>query len=224
MDLVVVPARKNSSRLKNKNILKIGKKALIEYTLNFIKKLKFENIVISTDSIIIKNIAKKMDFNVDYNRPSSLSKNTTKMADTVLHVANWFEKKNKVKVENIILFQPTSPLRSKKNISKAIKIYKSKKIQSLTSVTKINLNNSNDVNFLSRKINKISIIKHQSKLYRIDGNIYIIKKKILKKFRKFTIPRKTYLHNSNQKYTIDIDYKEDFKLAKLLIEKNISKI
>ena len=38
MDLVVVPARKNSSRLKNKNILKIGKKTLTEYTLGFIKK------------------------------------------------------------------------------------------------------------------------------------------------------------------------------------------
>ena len=91
-------------------------------------------------------------------------------------------------------------------------------------MTKINLNNFNDVNFLSRKINKISTIKHQGKLYRIDGNIYIIKKKILKKFRKFTIPRKTYLHDSNQKYTNDIDYKEDFKLAKLLIEKNITNI
>ena len=127
MDLVVVPARKNSSRLKNKNILKIGKKTLTEYTLGFIKKMKFKNTVISTDSIIIKNKAKKMDFNVDYNRPSGLSKNTTKMADTVLHVVNWFEKKNNVNVENIILFQPTSPLRSEKNISKAINIYKSKK-------------------------------------------------------------------------------------------------
>ena len=99
MDLVVVPARKNSSRLKNKNILKIGKKTLTEYTLGFIKKMKFKNTVISTDSIIIKNKAKKMDFNVDYNRPSGLSKNTTKMADTVLHVVNWFEKKNNVNVE-----------------------------------------------------------------------------------------------------------------------------
>ena len=224
MDLVVVPARKNSSRLKNKNILKIGKKTLTEYTLGFIKKMKFKNTVISTDSIIIKNKAKKMDFNVDYNRPSGLSKNTTKMADTVLHVVNWFEKKNNVNVENIILFQPTSPLRSEKNISKAINIYKSKKIQSLTSVSKINFNNFNDVDFLSRKNSKISTIKYQNELYRIDGNIYIIKKKILKKFRKFTIPKKTYFYNSNQKYTIDIDYKEDFKLAKLLIEKNISKI
>ena len=76
--------------------------------------MKFKNTVISTDSIIIKNKAKKMDFNVDYNRPSGLSKNTTKMADTVLHVVNWFEKKNNVNVENIILFQPTSPLRSEK--------------------------------------------------------------------------------------------------------------
>ena len=35
--------------------------------------MKFKNTVISK-SIIIKNKAKKMDFNVDYNRPSGLSK------------------------------------------------------------------------------------------------------------------------------------------------------
>lgn len=221
MDLIVVPARKNSSRLKNKNILKIKKKTLIEYTLNFVRKLRFKNIVISTDSVIIKNIAKKKNFNTDYNRPSSLSKNTTNMADTVLHAVNWYEKKNNVKVENIILFQPTSPLRSKKNVYKAINLFKSKKILSLTSITKININNKN---FFLKKKNKISIIKHANDFFKIDGNVYIIKKKILKKFKRFTILGKTYFHNSNQKYTIDIDYIEDFNLAKFLIEKNIIKI
>tara|TARA_E500000178_G_scaffold355232_1_gene427102 strand:- start:401 stop:1066 length:666 start_codon:yes stop_codon:yes gene_type:complete len=221
MDLIVVPARKNSSRLKNKNILKIKKKTLIEYTLNFVRKLRFKNIVISTDSVIIKNIAKKKNFNIDYNRPSSLSKNTTNMADTVLHAVNWYEKKNNVKVENIILFQPTSPLRSKKNVYKAINLFKSKKILSLTSITKININKKN---FFLKKKNKISIIKHANDFFKIDGNVYIIKKKILKKFKRFTILGKTYFHNSNQKYTIDIDYIEDFNLAKFLIEKNIIKI
>ena len=50
--------------------------------MGFIKKMKFKNTVISTDSIIIKNKAKKWIL-PDYNRPSGLSKNTTKMADTV---------------------------------------------------------------------------------------------------------------------------------------------
>ena len=38
--LVVIPARKNSKRLKNKNILKINGKSLIQNTIDFALKLK----------------------------------------------------------------------------------------------------------------------------------------------------------------------------------------
>ena len=37
-NLIIIPARKNSVRLKNKNILKIKNKTLIEHTIIFAKK------------------------------------------------------------------------------------------------------------------------------------------------------------------------------------------
>ena len=37
--LYLILARKGSKRLKNKNILKINKKTLIELTINFVKKI-----------------------------------------------------------------------------------------------------------------------------------------------------------------------------------------
>ena len=52
--LIFVPARANSIRLKNKNFKKIRNKPLIHFTLNFIKKLRIKNILISTDSKKIK--------------------------------------------------------------------------------------------------------------------------------------------------------------------------
>ena len=38
-NLIIIPARKNSVRLKNKNILKIKNKTLIEHTIIFTKKI-----------------------------------------------------------------------------------------------------------------------------------------------------------------------------------------
>ena len=38
-NLIIIPARKNSVRLKNKNILKIKNKTLIEHTIIFAKKV-----------------------------------------------------------------------------------------------------------------------------------------------------------------------------------------
>ena len=55
--VVFIPARKNSKRLKNKNILKLGSKKLVERTIKFAKKLvKNDCIFLSTDCEIAKKI------------------------------------------------------------------------------------------------------------------------------------------------------------------------
>ena len=58
--VVFIPARKNSKRLKNKNILKLGSKKLVERTIKFAKKLvKNDCIFLSTDSEIAKKLVIK---------------------------------------------------------------------------------------------------------------------------------------------------------------------
>ena len=48
----VIPARKNSKGIKNKNIFKICKKNLVEYTFEAAKKSKVRNNFVLTDSIL----------------------------------------------------------------------------------------------------------------------------------------------------------------------------
>jgi CMP-N,N'-diacetyllegionaminic acid synthase len=49
--VIIIPARKGSRRLKNKNIIKLGSKNLVERTIIFAKKLVKKNcIILSTDS------------------------------------------------------------------------------------------------------------------------------------------------------------------------------
>ena len=54
--LALVLARKGSRRLKNKNVLKLGSKPLISWTLDNLKKIShlFDDILVSSDSNIIK--------------------------------------------------------------------------------------------------------------------------------------------------------------------------
>ena len=53
--LAIIPARKNSKRLKNKNILKIKNKILFDYTFDAAKKTKkLTKIVTTTDKKISK--------------------------------------------------------------------------------------------------------------------------------------------------------------------------
>ena len=60
-NLGIILARKNSQRLKNKNILKIKNLKLIEFTIiAAIKSKKFKKIIVSSDDEKILNLKKKI--------------------------------------------------------------------------------------------------------------------------------------------------------------------
>ena len=58
--LAVIPARKNSKRIINKNLIKINKKELIKFTIEAARKTKkIQEIILTSDDAKILNIAKK---------------------------------------------------------------------------------------------------------------------------------------------------------------------
>ena len=117
-------ARKGSKRLINKNLLKINKKPLIELTINFVKKIApRNNIIFSTDSRIMLNIANKLGINTPWLRPKKFSLDGSSSFDASLHAIKWFENKF-FKIDAIALFQPTSPFRSKEHFIKALEKFK----------------------------------------------------------------------------------------------------
>ena len=96
-NLIIIPARKNSVRLKNKNILKIGNKTLIEHSIIFAKKISTNtNILVSTDSKKIREISLRKKILCPWLRPKNLSTSKALTEDVVLHALNWFEKKKKI--------------------------------------------------------------------------------------------------------------------------------
>ena len=134
--LAIVPARKGSLRLKNKHIKKIGKKKLIDFTFDAIKKSKkiTKTILLSNDEKVIK-IAKKKNFIEIYNRPKQISKSTSPSREYVKFAIEKFLSRNYFIPEYILILQPTTPFRDYKDIDRSIGIIYKKKINSLISVT-----------------------------------------------------------------------------------------
>ena len=125
--LVLILARGGSKRLPNKNILKLGKKHLINWSIDFAKKIPFVcDILVSTDSKKIGSIARKKGVLVPWLRPKRLSLDKTKSHEAALHAINWYEN-NIQKVDALMLLQPTSPFRRLKTIKEGIRIFKNKK-------------------------------------------------------------------------------------------------
>jgi len=190
--LGVITARANSSRLPGKNLKKIKNKTLIEITIEFIKKVEnIDDILITSDSAKINNIAKKKGIKVVEKRPSGLSSITTTSALTVIHAVKWYEKKYKKKVEAIALFQPTTPFRSVSFIKKCINKF-----------------------FLFRERVASSNIYYKKKNSSLtDGSIYIIDKKELFRLKSFNEKNAIKIYSKSAVNSIDIDNFKDLNKA-----------
>ena len=134
MNIAIIPARKNSRRVKNKNLRKLNGKPLIEYTIKSALESKLNQIYISTDSEEIIEISKKFDVNF-IRRPYKLATDNI----TLFEVIKDFSLGLKQKLDNcnVFLLQPTCPFRPKNLINDAIKLFKQTKCDSVTSYRRV---------------------------------------------------------------------------------------
>ena len=132
-----MPARKNSSKVKDKNIKKINGKPLIVYSLRSSKQIKEKSsaIICSTDSYRIKKIARTQGIEVPYMRPKKISGKYSRDIEFVNFSLKKFFQDGIIFKYGLIL-RPTSPIRSNKILNLAYnKLKKNKQASSLRSIS-----------------------------------------------------------------------------------------
>jgi CMP-N,N'-diacetyllegionaminic acid synthase len=216
--LALIPARKNSRRLPNKNKIIFFNKPLFLWSVDIAKKIpEICDILVSTDDDEILKISRKFGILAPWLRPKKLSSANTSSIDMAQHALKWYEKKIG-KIDGLLLLQPTSPLRSKKTLIKCIKTFKNKKCDSVITVKKASMNPKFLVqinNNLIKPILKGANEKHLPKdIYQPDGSIYLIKPSVLKNSEKFYGKRTIPIIVDSPKESIDIDTLGDLELAK----------
>jgi CMP-N-acetylneuraminic acid synthetase len=110
--LTIIAARKGSKRLKGKNLLNLGDKPLVAWTIEEAVKSKYiDQIIISTDDEKIFQLPKKYEkVTTPFIRPDRLSSDEATSFDVLLHSINFYKLKGDV-FDYVMLLQPTSPLR-----------------------------------------------------------------------------------------------------------------
>ena len=218
----LIPAKKKSRGLKNKNLKKIKGKSLTEIAvINAINSKYIDKVYISTNSKQISKIAQKYKVGL-IKRPDNLCRDDTESREVISHFIKCLPKTEN-NLKNIIVYlQPTSPLRTGKDIDKAIETYKRKKNQSLISVSKLEpkfLKTVQLKNDILHEINKNYLTMNRQNLknfYYLDGFIFIFN---IKKF----MNKKSFLNKSSPYYTpqkksIDIDNYSSYLKAKKILE------
>ena len=216
---VIIPVRSGSKGIKHKNILKLGRYNLINLLIKKIINLKEINkIYILADSKSYKKkILQHNKIIKNYLRSKKLSKNNSKIYDLVSNFIKWTSRK-KYNLENIILFQVTSPLLSKKEIHSTISFIKAKKIKSLFHVCEMiehpyecikGYNKKWSYLIKQNKINR----QNYEKFFFITGSFYFFTKKFFLKNKKF-YNNSSYAYKVDKINFIDIDTPLDFEIAK----------
>ena len=158
----IIPARGGSVNIKNKNLIRIKDKTLIEIAYSKAKaSKKFDKIVCSTDSIKIINLCKKK---IPYiKRPKILARHNSNVADTVVHVLNEEKKKN-IEYKIVALLQPTSPFLKVSDIKNVInKLQKNKSLNSCQTIHKT----PHNYHFLNSRVIKSNFLEFKFEKERL---------------------------------------------------------
>ena len=120
MNLAIVPARSGSKGFPHKNIAQINGTTLLEYAVKTGQACPLiDSVVVSSDSLSYLGIALRagaMDCGV---RPEALSGDSALTVDVLLELLERPEFSN---VDTFVLLQPTSPIRTVGEVTRALKI------------------------------------------------------------------------------------------------------
>lgn len=214
---IIVPARAGSKGLKDKNLIKLNGESLISIAIRQ-GHLISNNVYVTTD---IER--KKIDTDYHYHyfkRQKELCMDSTNMIDVVIDVIE----NNKLHEHEIVLMQPTTPLRNKDVIKKFLKT----EIQSdeiLLTVCETEFNtlksgviengklkalNSNEDFFSNRQKLK--------KTYKTNGALYKFHALSILKAKSFNLSKLIPIV-MNTEYSIDIDTIEDIDKCRRMFER-----
>lgn len=223
--IAIIPARGGSKGLPGKNIRNLSGKPLIAYTIEAALKAKFiTRVILSTDDSEIANVAKKYGAEVPFMRPESLASDTALAVDNYIYTIDRLNREYDFKVDEFIVLQPTSPLRTSNDIDLAIELFEKKEADSVISFCEenhpIKWHKYINEDGLIEPIFEETINNRQKEVptYYPNGAIFIFKLSLLR-FKQY-YSKKSYAYIMDRYNSIDIDVITDFEYAEFLLQKN----
>ena len=220
MNIAIIPARKNSKRIKNKNIRSFNGRPIIYWSIKVALKSKlFKEVFVSTDSKKIARLATKYGAKALYPRPTKLSDAYSTIIDVIKFEIKNLEKLN-IKFNNICCIFPTAPFLKTKYLSKGFSLLKKGKLKGF--VFAVNEHEKSNLRSFYFKKNKLNLIQPRFKNTRtqdlpktyIDaGQFYWGSKNLWKKKNNVFTKDSNILVLPRSK-AFDIDNFSDLKAAK----------
>lgn len=220
----IIPARGGSKGIPRKNLKPLAGKPLISYTIKAALKSQYlDRVIVSTDDEEIAAVSKQYGAEV-LRRPGKLATDKAKVIDVVLQVFEALSRE-KYQAQVMVLLQPTSPLRSAKEIDEAVEMFLKSKSEFLVSVHQIEspphwtfaLSGGHLMPIFGWRYLKLRK-QEVPKMYMPNGAIYISRPETIKRYNGF-YSAQTLPYIMPREKSIDIDEEIDLKFAEFLLKK-----
>jgi len=229
--LGLITARGGSKSVPRKNLVPVGGKPLIAWTIeSALKSQRLDRVIVSTDDMEIARVAAEWGAEVPFMRPKELAEDDSPHIDVVIHAVQWLEEHERWSAEYVVLLQPTSPLRTAADIDGAIEMAKEKEAVAVIGVVETHAHP-----YLTRKMTEHGVLEdfiptEIPYLYRqglppayfINGAVFVNRRDSLLKKRTF-YPSGMYGYVMPAERSLQIDSPWDLYLADLITRDRISK-
>jgi CMP-N-acetylneuraminic acid synthetase len=218
-NIAIIPARGGSKRLPNKNILDLGGLPLLVHSIKFAQANNaiIDAVYVSTDDEKIKEVALHYGAQV-IDRPDTISGDLEPTITSLQHALSVIDST----IENVILLQPTNPLRPENLLKECFEKFENTNCDSLFTVSsnQHKLGKIVDEKFIPFNYEIGQRSQDLDPLYFENGLIYITKVSCIHSghiISENALP--IVIDHVFSK--VDIDTQEDLEYAEYLLEKNI---
>ena len=200
---------------------------LIEYTIRAAQESRIvDQILLSTDDDEIAEVGLRMGLDVRYRRPAELAADATPMIDSLEHGVRWIERERGTVPDEILLLQPTSPLRTARDIDSATALFRESGASSLVSVHAMGehpseciVKNGQRWSYLVEPPEGASRRQdYADSFYFINGAIYLARSEMLLSQRRFIQPGVSETYVMPRERGVDIDSYRDLRIAEAMLD------
>lgn len=227
--LYIIPARGGSKGIPRKNIKPLAGIPLIHYSIAVARALSDdEHIIVTTDDEEIAEVARQTGLDVPYMRPKHLATDTANSRDVILDAMDYADCRG-VEYDNVVLLQPTSPLRNVEDVENALKLYTSD-IDMVVSVVESAVNpyyncfetGAGGFLHVSKGDGRFTRRQDAPKVWEYNGAVYVINPESLRSMEMGKFTKKVPLVMLRER-SIDLDTPLDWAIAEIMISETDKK-
>ena len=121
--VAVIPARSGSKSIPDKNIMSIGGKPMLAYSIEHAQMSKYINrIIVSTDSEYYGEIAKAFGAEVPFLRPADIAQDMSTDLEVFQHALAWMNEHEGYQADVVVHLRPTTPIRNPVDVDNMIEM------------------------------------------------------------------------------------------------------